>query len=431
MKHNLNIKKQLIKSFLGVGVMKLLSMPIGLVTSIIIARALGPENFGKYAFIMALIPLIALPVSGGFPQLLTREVASFAHANEWALYKGALKASHGWVFIVSTAVLGFYWTFGVGLGLIPTEGKWGLLPVAIFIIPLMGLGAVRTGTIKGLGLPAYAELPGQLIQPIFILLFYASTAWFHVLDARVAIWGQIAGAGLVFLIASWMFYRIQPQSASRPKPEYRIQHWGAALLPFSLLAMVSTFNAQIGIIALGILGTDEQVAAMRIAERGGQFVVLSLMLVNQVIAPYIVRAYRDGDINRLQKLAQKSSRGSFFIALPIAMILILGGENFIGLIFGIEYAQISYYPIVIIVIGQLVNVFFGSVGHFLSMSGHERDTLRGQFFSVLANLFFCIILIPKFGAIGAATAVSISIFIWNIILEYFVISRIKIRTTII
>jgi O-antigen/teichoic acid export membrane protein len=155
------------------------------------------------------------------------------------------------------------------------------------------------------------------------------------------------------------------------------------------------------------------------------------MLVNQVIAPYIVRAYRDGDINRLQKLAQKSSRGSFFIALPIAMILILGGENFIGLIFGIEYAQISYYPIVIIVIGQLVNVFFGSVGHFLSMSGHERDTLRGQFFSVLANLFFCIILIPKFGAIGAATAVSISIFIWNIILEYFVISRIKIRTTII
>ena len=37
--------------------MKLIFIPLGLVTNIILARTLGPNGFGQYAFIMALIYL--------------------------------------------------------------------------------------------------------------------------------------------------------------------------------------------------------------------------------------------------------------------------------------------------------------------------------------------------------------------------------------
>src|SRR5690606_24226773 len=102
---------------------------------------------------MALIPLISLPVSGGLAQLLTREVASFAHSKAWPLYQGALRASHAWVLMVGVTILVSYWTLALGLGLVPTAGKWSLLPIAIIMVPLGGLAAIRVGTIKGLGLP--------------------------------------------------------------------------------------------------------------------------------------------------------------------------------------------------------------------------------------------------------------------------------------
>jgi O-antigen/teichoic acid export membrane protein len=414
---------------MGVGAMKLLSIPTGLATSIILARTLGPEDFGQYAFIMALVPLIALPVSGGLPQLLTREVATFAHSKNWSLYQGALKASHAWVLLILAALLIGYWVLGVGLNLVPTDGKWSLLPIALTMVPLSGLAAVRTGTIKGLGLPAYAEIPGQLIQPVTLLGLFTVLAWYGALDTQTAIWSQVAGAILIFLIASWMFFRIQPNDAKGVAATYQLKRWNSALLPFTMIALVSTFNAQIGIVVLGLLSTDEQVAAMRVAERGGQFVVLSLTLVNMVIAPYIVGAHRDGDKALLQKLARKSARGSFFLALPIAGVLIAGGEPLIRLAFGEEYSAISYWPVVIIVVGQLINVFFGSVGHLLSMSGFERFTLMGQLIAVLSNIALCILLIPRFGAVGAAMAVAVSIGIWNVILAYFVFMKLHIRSS--
>ncbi|MDP4546877.1 oligosaccharide flippase family protein [Marinobacter sp. MDS2] len=423
----MSLKAQLIKSFMGVGAMKLFSIPIGLATSIILARTLGPEGFGQYAFVIALIPLIALPVSGGLPQLLTREVATFAHSKSWSLYRGALRASHVWVFFVAAAILIGYWVLGVVLQLLPSDAKWSLLPIALMMVPLSGLAAVRTGTIKGLGFPAYAEIPGQLIQPVVMLVLFTVLALYGDLDAKSAIWSQVAGGAVIFLIASWMFFKIQPSDAKGVAATYQVGRWKRALLPFSMIALVSTFNAQIGIIALGFLSADEQVAAMRVAERGGQFVAMSLMLVNMVIAPYIVGAYRDGDQVLLQNLARKSARGSLFLALPVAGILIVGGDPLIRLAFGEEYATISYWPVVIIAIGQLINVFFGSVGHLLSMSGYERFTLGGQVIAVLINIVFCILLIPRFGAVGAAVSVALSIVVWNLVLAYFVLKKLNIR----
>ena len=349
----MSLKTQLIKSFMGVGAMKLFSIPIGLATSIILARTLGPEGFGQYAFVIALIPLIALPVSGGLPQLLTREVATFAHSKSWSLYQGALRASHVWVFFIAAAILIGYWVLGVVLQLLPSDGKWSLLPIALMMVPLSGLAAVRTGTIKGLGFPAYAEIPVQLIQPVVMLGLFTVLALYGDLDAKSAIWSQVAGGALIFVIASWMFFKIQPSDAKGVAATYQVGRWKRALLPFSMIALVSTFNAQIGIIALGFLSADEQVAAMRVAERGGQFVAMSLMLVNMVIAPYIVGAYRDGDQVLLQNLARKSARGSLFLALPVAGILIVGGDPLIRLAFGEEYATISYWPVVIIAIGPV------------------------------------------------------------------------------
>lgn len=421
-------KNPLVKSFFGLGALRLLSIPMGLVTSIILARGLGTEAFGQYAFVMSLIAILVLPVSGGLPQLLTREVAAYLHHKNWALYRGVLRAAHLWVLLASFSIIGIYFFISNATNLLPDENKWQLLSIAIFTLPFLGLGAVRDGAIKGLGKPIYSEIPGQLIQSILIIAAYLILTSLNLLNAKMAIFSQALIAGIVFLIATWIFHWLQPKERKVETPKYELKTWAPALLPFTLLALIGTFNAQIGIVILGFLGSDEQVAAMRVADRGAAFVALSLTLVNIIIAPHIVRAFQSKDKEGLQKLAKQSARGSFLIALPIGLVLLFGGKYLIELVFGADYAVIAYYPMAILVVGQLINVFFGSVGYLLSMSGYANDTLKGQFIAVVVNIVLCSFLVPLYGAVGAA--IGVSIIVWNIVLSYLVYIRLNIISVV-
>jgi O-antigen/teichoic acid export membrane protein len=304
------LKRELTRNFMSVGGMKLLGIPISLVIAIILARVLGPEDFGRYAFIMALVPLLALSVSGGVSQLLTREVATYIHLQQWSLYNGLLKSSHVFVLLLSTIFVVGFFTVSSWTDLIPQNETKELFSIAIWLVPFLGLAAIRLGFIKGLHKPALAELPQQFLQPIILLVVVGGTAWLGGLDTFTAIWIQVFAASIVFIVATWIFYKIQPKEAFHKTASYRNAEWGKALLPFSFLAVVTTLNAHIGIIFLGVLSSNEDVAAMRVAERGAQLVVLSLTIVNMVIAPYIVKAYQENNKKVLQKIARKSAQAA-------------------------------------------------------------------------------------------------------------------------
>ena len=425
--NSLNLQHKLVKSFLGVGGMYLLSIPVGLVTSIVLARNLGPAAFGQYTFVLSLLALLALPIAGGLPQLLTREVAGFSHDGKWSLYRGVVRAAHGWVLLMAALILIGFWLAGPVGGLIPQTGKWGLLGIVVLLLPLQGLNAVRTGTIKGLGFPALAEVPTQAIQPVLLLVAVAALAALNRLTAANALWAQVGVAALAVIVASVLFYRIRPANAAEHASEYHKRAWLIALLPFTLIGFVGTLNAQVGIVLLGILGTDEAVAALRLAVQGAQLVALSMGLVNMVISPAIVHAYHDGDPQRLQRLSRQSARGAFLLALPIGMVLLIFGRPLLGLAFGETYVESSYLPMAILILGQLFNVAMGSVGILLLMSGHEKYTLIGQLVGLSVGIATAMVLIPKYQAVGAAVAASSSIVAWNVVLGCAVVKNLRLR----
>ena len=77
---------------------------------------------------------------------------------------------------------------------------------------------------------------------------------------------------------------------------------------------------------------------------------------------------------------------------------------------------------------MLVNVFFGSVGNVLNMTGNERLSLIGVLLGLSTNVILSVVLIPQYHAVGAAIACSSGIMVWNIALAIFVKLKINIRT---
>lgn len=423
------LRAQLIREAMGVGGLKLFSLPLTLVISILLARVLEPSGYGQYVFVMAVIAMLALPIGPGIGQLVTREVARFHHAEDWSLFRGLLRRAHQWVSLGSVVIMSGIALIAVQNATWAVDDRWTLLLIASLTLPLLGLNALRSSTLRGLRRVFEAQLPELLIRPVSHLVFASMLLLIGVLNPATALVSQIVATTLAFLLGEWLLSRYRPPQVKTADPDYRLSEWGRALLPFTLLAAVSTLNAQIGILALGWLGTVEDVAALHVAQSGAMLVMLSLTIVNLVIGPYITRAHRDADRARLQQLSRQSARAAFLVSLPIAVPLIIFGGPIIQFAYGEVYAETATWPLAILVLGQLVNVAFGSVGMFLTMSGYERDTLTGHIIALMVNGAAAVVLIPLLGAIGAAIAVSIGLLTWNVVLAIKFVQRLHLRPT--
>jgi O-antigen/teichoic acid export membrane protein len=133
-------------------------------------------------------------------------------------------------------------------------------------------------------------------------------------------------------------------------------------------------------------------------------------------------------MKQLQTMTTKSARIILLLSLPFAIILITSGK-YILFIFGEEFTT-GYDILIILSIGQLFNAAMGSVGLLLTMTHHEKDMLWGIVIGFAINIILNIVLIPLYGAVGAALAVTIYAFIWNTIFGIFVYKRIGIVPSI-
>jgi O-antigen/teichoic acid export membrane protein len=421
------LKSQLVRGGLGVGGLKLLSLPLTLFTSIVLARGLGPDGYGQYVFVLTVISLLALPIGPGLGQLITREVAKYHQGADWGLFRGLLRRAHQWLTLGSCVIAAAITLLAAKNASWAVYDRWTLLFLATPMLPLLGFNALCSATLRGLRHVFRAQLPELLVRPGLHLVIASSLLVAGILNPATAFASQFAATALACAAGVWLLRRLQPSHVSQVKPSYRDGDWARAILPFILLAAVGNFNGQIGIVVLGWLGTDAEVAALRVAQTGANLVVLSLGIANLVIGPHIARARHERDSARLQSLSRYSARAALAVSIPIAIPMILLGGPIVGLVFGDDYRVLATLPLAILAIGQLVNVAFGSVGLFLTMSGCERETLVGQIIALLVNMVTAVLLVPLYGVVGAALAVTIGLVTWNVALAILFVRRLGLR----
>ena len=97
-------------------------------------------------------------------------------------------------------------------------------------------------------------------------------------------------------------------------------------------------------------------------------------------------------------------------------------------VFGADY-RIASTALQILIMGQAINVMFGSVGTILNMTGLENLAMRGMVIAIVINLGLDVLLIPLLGLSGAALASALTITIWNAILRYYVKDRLGIESS--
>lgn len=422
----MNQSPVILNKFLGTAGLQVVSRVLSVIAGVILARYLGPEQYGLYTYILSIIAMATIPVIAGLPQLLIREIAHAELESKWSELKGLLQWSTAFIVITSAvvmlAILAFLYT-----GIIKGETA-NLLWFAVLLIPIKSFCSNQGAILNGFRKPILGLLPEFILMPFLAVFIYLILIALKIeFNSLLLIKVQLITSALTLLLGASLILKVRAHKLKSIKPEYYFKRWHFALLPFSLMVLISTMNSELASVFLGYFADKESVGFFKVALQGVTLVTLGFTSVNLIIGPKVARLYRSGDMNSTQALLTKSVKLNAIFSLPIVIILIFLGERFIRILFGDQYAA-SHLILIILSVGQILNICFGSVGLVLNMTGNEKRSFKALLITLLTNIVLLFILVPEYKAIGAALAVSISLVLWNILMSIEVYKITKLRT---
>lgn len=423
-----SLKAQLLRGGLGSVVVKFTFALLSFLLTIVLARVLGAEAFGAYAFALAVIMLIAIPALVGVPELMVRETAKAQTKEDWALLQGLWQWGHKVVlyFSVIVAVLGFL--AAVLFFDIKEDPRTQAILVGLLVIPIMALVNVKSACVRGLRHTVLGQLPENIIRPAFLLLLIFLVPLYTEVNEPVSVMAfYVISALLSLFVSVLLFKKLKPLSVFEVKnPKFEIDLWRKAVMPLALISGLQVINSYADIIILGLFRADDEVGVYRAVVQLSLLVSFGLQAINQVLHPHFSRLYTLGDQYKLQKLVTVSARIILMISLPPVVLFVFYGADILTLLFGDPF-YIGGLALAVLAVGQLVNATMGSVGALLNMTGHERYTVRGVAIAAISNIVLNIILIPPYGMAGAAISTAVSMALWNILLRYYVQKKLNIE----
>ena len=426
------LKSNLMRSGLASIVIKILGICFSLITAVILARTLGPEQYGVYSYVLAIVSILAIPAMFGLPTLIVRETVKAEIKQEWGLMSGLwswanrITASLSILIALIAAIV--LWLNRDSFSQIQfLTFAWG-----IAFIPLSALAALRGASLRGLRKVIQGQLPEGILKPLLFImaLVVVSLLGNTKITAASAMMFNALSAGVAFIFGAWLLSRVKPKQLKKSTKKYSKKAWMASVIPLAMVAGLDILIHQTDIVMLGLLGTTEDVGIYRVAVQGATLITIGTAMIQMVANPYFSRFHSQNNFEKLSKLITMSARAAFIIVLPIAILFIFFGDWFILLVFGDAYVA-SYYPLIILTIAQLIHVGVGLGGPILNMCGYEKGTLYAQVFAVITNLILNFLFIPIWGVKGAAWATFVAIIVRKIAIWLMVYKHLKIDTSII
>lgn len=420
-------KQDLIRGGAGVFGLKIGAAALSFANGVLLARLLSLESYGIMAMVIAAATTLATLLTLGMPSLLTRELAAYHAHEKWAQMKGIVYWAYRNVLLacVAAAALALVWLLAFG----PPSWRFpGILGVAM--ATLLSVNLLRAAVLRGLHQVVIADVPDTLVQPLTIIALIGLTLDFASRDG--VIWAtsiQLIGTLCALLLGLYLLFRSWPAACSKAESVVLTEEWKGPATIFFLIGSLSIVEGQLAVLLTGALAGPAQAGLFQASNRLVSIVAIGLLAVNSPLMPKLAAAWAKGDQLQSQALVTQGMKLGVVVAFTIVLPLLVFPDWFLGL-FGQAYKQASTATRILL-LGQLINAACGPCGLVLAMTGHQSKALWALTMAVVVNLFTNLWLTEEFGLIGAATAVTASLIIWNLLMVYWAWRYAQINTTVI
>jgi O-antigen/teichoic acid export membrane protein len=368
------------------------SLLTGLLTSVLLARYLGVGGFGQFNYLFAFFYFFLALNDFGVSTILVREVAQQPRRAEELI--GAMLTFR---MLLSAASVAAAWG-AVGLLGYPRELRNALW---VFALVLPANALQLPAVIFQVLLKAEYQAAGTVLSRVVGLALVAGTVWLGRGLAAIA-------ASLV--VAELLAALVQMRWASRYfRVAFRVRPavWKEVLrssVPYGLALLAGSLTYRLDQLLLERLAPPEELGRYAAACKVTGLLETLPVIAMGTLYPVMAR-YAAEDLGRLRALHGRAVRSFGLAALLLLVAATLGSSWLVATFFGRPFAGTERSMAVLLWHTAFVYLALPA-GNLLVSLGKERVNLVVNLLGLALNVALNVVLIPGFGAVGAALASS-------------------------
>lgn len=379
---------------------------LGLIISILIARSLGPEQFGVYSYLVKVAGISIILTNAGISTGAIKFIAEARAQGREEKIPAIFKYFHK-IQMLKTALVTGGLTVLVLLvpNLLIEEQYRHLLFFLILAIIFKSAHMYRVGVFKGFERFDFLAYTVLLVAPINLLLvcvvkyLMPELANFYMLFSGVAV--------CYWFISGFYLKRLSLKRGG----ESAITLDTALRRRISHHLKIVSINTIIGSLAIGqcevlllkYYASNEAVSYFTIALTiSGAALLLVPGVYSSVLLPVIARSVADVNQDPAVRI-KESSRYLFTLGVMVAAPTLYFGEHVVALLYGDAFSQAGIILGFFIVVGTL-NAFKEPVNAYLLSVDKQSLMLKLSIFALILSLSVNLTLISQWGLQGAITA---------------------------
>ncbi|KGK98394.1 hypothetical protein LI82_11880 [Methanococcoides methylutens] len=398
----LSLREKLLKETFWSFATKGISFSLYFLLNIYLARVLGAEKFGAWSFFYSILTIVLLFSYFGINSSARKYVAQYNRDIElYNILKSSAKLRLMFSLFFSIVIIFIHRPLAILVGR-PEFASFFLLCAPLIL--LAGLVEFLKAIFMGLHRIKYNFIINFIEYGLKLLLVFLA------LKLSLDVISIINSFTIAYFVAStvgfyllWIKYFKRNNAKSTDGFSKEILKYSIPLFFISIGFLIAT---EVDTLMLGLLATDTEVGIYSVAKQ----ITIKLPHISLAIAmgsmPVFAKLNKDNK-ESLKKMFYKLLKVNALIFSTISLVIIFLSWYFIPLIFGIEYLG-SVLPLQLLTVYLISYSFSIFLSTFLDYQGLAKKRAFNLLICVILNIGLNYLLIPLYGAIGAATATSIS-----------------------
>lgn len=388
-----------------------------------IVRYLSKADYGVFSYALSLAMVAATVVTLGTDRAIGRFLPIYHERGRPDAVLGALFIVIGTIASLGIALIVLVFGLRDLLSSSLAEPRAGaLLVILIVLAPIQALDDVLMSGFAVFANPRAIFFRRYVLNPILRIAVVGILIFAHE-DSEFLAVGYVVTGAVGVVIYGALFARLLrrvgviPRGGGRPKvtvPWREVLGFSIPLLSTDLIYIILNST---DVIILGAVWDAETVASYRVIQPAAALNLIVLQSFTLLFTPVASRLFARGDHEGVKDLYWQTAAWVAVASFPIFALTFSLAEPLTVALYQERYASSAVF-LAIIAIGRYFDAALGFNGLTVRVFGNVRAVVVVNLIAAGVNLVLLLTLIPALGALGAALATMLSLFVFNTMKQY-------------
>jgi O-antigen/teichoic acid export membrane protein len=399
---------------------RFLSLGINFGIQILIVRYLSKADYGAFAYGLSIVSLGASIVAFGLDRSITRFIPIYEEDREYDKLWGTIVMALGTIlslsFVILLLVYGLQgWIAGT---LVSDRQAVSLLLIMIFLTPIQALDGLLMGMFAVFSKPRAIFFRRNVLAPglrlTVVLLLVLGEAGVEFLAA-----GYVAAGAVGIALYGFMLFRTLRQDGlldhlhvgQVTMPAREVFGFTVPLLASDLLFVVVNTS---DVLLLGHYRGSVEVGELRVVWPAAHLNQLVMGSFTLLFTPVAARLFARRDYKGISDLYWQTAIWIAILSFPIFALTFSLAQPLTSTLYGARYEDSATY-LALLSLAYYFNAALGFNGLTLKVFGKVYFIVVISLVAAIVNLGLNFLLIPRYGALGAAIGTASTLIAYNVL----------------